>query len=355
MAPGIIFILANALVAADKSKPLQIVLVDSATPGAANVATWKADGFGAVALVLDDRTDAAAIKTVADAATAHGLAVYAWIEVGRNPELARQHPEWMASLGMHADWRTRFPDVRPPEQGEVAKTWPWVPIVYKEAFAAHRKRVERLLSKMPAATRGVMLNDLQGGPSSCGCGNLQCRWAIDYHVRSTAAILVDAAPKFLAEVANLATNKEVIPVWTTECEPEDLPAAKRPPGAWGTGLCGSVPCFDYCRHRFAEQWAALQKDRTGPTAVLALHREFQRDQREYGGPAAWVGRPIDYCEKQGGTVSRDRLWLVVQGYGVPADEVTAARAAALRTGAGAVVVSRTRIDQSYEPRLIRPK
>ena len=277
-----------------------------------------------------DRSDAAGLKSAADAAAANGLAVYLWIEVGRNAEMAREHPEWLASLGMHADWQKRFPNVRLPAKGEVAKAWPWVPIVYKESFAVHRQRVERLLKRAPAGYRGLLLNDLQAGPSSCGCGNLQCRWAVDYHVPSTATPELDAAPKFVAEISKLVPGKEVIPVWTTECESEDLPAAKRPPGGWGTGLCGDVPCFDYCRQRFAEQWAALQKGRTGLTALLALHREFRRDRPEYGGPAGWVGRAVEYCEKHGGQVPRDRLWLVVQGYDVPAEEAAAARTAAER-------------------------
>jgi hypothetical protein len=347
-------ILAVTVTAADKPKQLQIVLVDPTSAAAAAVAAWKADGLGAVAFVVDDRTDVAVLNAAADVATGHGLGVYAWIEVGRNTDLARDHPEWMASLGMHADWRTRFPGVRQPEKGEVAKARPWVPIAYKEAFSAHRRRIERLLSKLPSATRGILLNDLQAGPGSCGCGNLQCRWAVDYHEPATATVLPDAAPKFLAEIAKLASGKEIIPVWTTECEAEDLPTDKRPPGAWGTGLCGSVQCFDYCRQRFGEQWAALQKDRSGPTALLALHREFQRDRPEYGGPAVWVSRAADYCEKHG-RASRDRLWLVVQGYDVSADEAAAVRAAALKAGVGAIVVARTRIDQSYEPRIIRVK
>jgi hypothetical protein len=43
----------------------------------------------------------------------------------------------------------------------------------------------------------------------------------------------------------------------------------------------------------------------------------------------------------------------VQGYDVTPEEEHAARHAGLRSGAGAVLVARTRIDQSYVPRIIR--
>lgn len=354
---GMAFALATPVSADEKIKPVEIVLVEPASVDLGKAAAWKAEGFGAVALVVDEQYEAPVIKLAADAAAAAGLSVYLWIEIGRNPEMAKEHPEWMASLGMHGDWRVRFPKVRPLENGEVAKAWPWVPIGYKDSFDAHLARVARLLERAPAGYRGILLNNLQGGPASCGCGNLQCRWAIDYHVSSTATVLAGAAPKFLTEVGKMAPGKEMIPVWTTECEAEDLPVVKRPTGGWGTGLCGSVPCFDYCRARFAEQWQALQANRTGPTAVLALHQEFQRDRPEYGSPAAWVSRAVDYCEKQKttATVPPSRLWVVVQGYDVPAEETVAARKEASRTGAGAIIVARTWLDQSYEPRIFTPK
>lgn len=337
--------------------PLEVVLVEPDAVSEGQCAAWKKEGFVAVALVLNERSDAPTLRKAAEEATAHALELYLWVEVGRCPELARDHPEWVASLGMHEDWRARFPNIRPLEKGEVAKAWPWVPVGYKESFDAHRARVARLLGRAPAGVRGILLNDLQGGPSSCGCGNVQCRWAVDYGVPSTATKLAgnDAAARFVAEVAKDAKGMRVIPVWTTECEHEDLPDSNRPAGSWGTGYCGGVSCFDTCRKRFAERWQALNAGRDGPTGVLALHREFRRDRKEYGGPAGWVTRAVEYCDKQGGgrPLPRARLWVVVQGYDVPTGEETAARAVALKSGAGAVVVARTRIDQSYEPRVVK--
>jgi hypothetical protein len=338
------------------ASPREIVLVRPETADKANCAAWKKEGFAALALVLDDQTESATLRKAAASAASSSLEVYLWIEVGRNPALARAHPDWVAALGSHGDWQARFPKIQPPVPGEVAKAWPWVPIGYKEAFDAHLARIKKLLERAPDGYQGVLLNDLQGGPASCGCGNLQCRWALDYRVGSTTTKLAeaDAAPRFVREVGKIAKGKMVIPVWVTECEREDLPASLREKGSWGTGYCGSVPCFETCRKHFAEQWTALQAGRDGPTALLTLHREFQRDRQEYGGTAGWVARAVEYCDKQMTVpIPHERLWLVVQGYDLRPEEESKVRAAAAKAGLGAVVVARTPIDQSYEPRVTK--
>jgi hypothetical protein len=341
-----------------ENKPFEAVIAAADGVESAKVAAWKKEGFRAVVLVLDDRLEARVLEKAAKAVAEQSLELYYWIEVGRNPTLAREHPEWMASLGSHGDWRQRFPKVRATEKGEVAKAWPWVPVAYREAFDAHQARIKRLLARVPEGYRGVLLNDLQGGPASCGCGNLQCRWAVDYGVPSTTAKLEgkDIAARFIAEVGKSAKGKEVIPVWTGECEQEDLPADRRPERSWGTGYCGGVPCFETYRKRFAEQWTALNADRRGPAGVLLLHREFQRDRKEYGGPAGWLKPAVEYVEKQSlKPLPRRRLWLVVQGYDISTEEEMAVRRVASKIGAGAVLVARTRIDQSYEPRMVKVK
>ncbi len=345
-------------VARAEEKPFEAVLTTPAAVSADTVAGWKKEGFSAVAVVLDDGDEAPALQKAAKVVADHSLGLYYWVEVGRNPALAREHPEWMASLGSHDDWRKGFPRVRLLEKGEVAKAWPWVPITSQEAFDAHRLRIDRLLARVPDGYRGVLLNDLQGGPASCGCGNLQCRWATDYGVPSTATKLAgaDIAARFVSEVGKSLKGKEVIPVWTTECAEEDLPIDKLPKGSWSTGYCGGVPCLATCRKRFTEQWTALHADRRGPTGLLLLHKEFGRDRKEYGGPASWMKSCVDYVEKQGvKPIPRRRLWLVVQGYGMTADEEAAVRREAVKIGAAAVLVARTPIDQTYEPRIVKVK
>lgn len=336
----------------------EAVLVDAAAVNPARVAAWKQEGFRAAVVVLDDGTKPESLRRAADTLAAGSLDLYCWIEVARNPTMAREHPEWMASLGMHHEWRARFPAVRPLEKGEVGKVWPWVPIGYREAFDAHRTRIATLLKRVPVGCRGILLNDIQGGPASCGCGNLQCRWAFDYRVASTGAKLdeKDAAARFVEEIRKSARGMQVVPIWTVECQQEDLPAAKRPAGSWGTDYCNGVDCFNTCRKKMAEQWTALQSTHRGDMGLLLLHREFRRDHKQYGEPVGWIRYAVDYLEKQlTAPLPKEKLWLVVQGYDVPEGEEPAARRLAAKSRPGWVLVARTRIDQSFEPRILPVK
>ena len=338
--------------------PLQAVIADAESITRESAARWHRDGYDAAAVVLDNRHDRGSYQRAADALTLAGLDLYYWIEVARQSELAAEHPDWMAALGMHDDWHARFPKTPLPGKGEVAKAYPWVPIGYREAYQAHLKRIEHLLDRAAGEYRGLLLNDLQGAPASCGCGNLQCRWAIDYGVASTATKLDgdDIAAQFVAEVGKMAAGKSVVPVWTTECEDRDLPADRRPAGRT-TGYCGGVGCSQTtCPKAFTKQWTALTSRDDGPVAILATHKELGREGDEYGDTAEWIAQAVDYLDeippKHGGDeISHSRLWLVVQGYDVSPDSVAAARQVAARTGAGAVFVALTRLDQSYEPRV----
>jgi hypothetical protein len=276
--------------------------------------------------------------------------------------MATDHPKWVASLGMHNDWQRRFPDMRLPEKGEVAKAFPWVPITYREAYDAHLDRVKELLTKKAASPyMGVLLNDLQGGPASCGCGNLQCRWATDYHVPSTATKFEadDIAANFSADVRKLAPGKMVVPVWATECEDIDLPA-KLAPGGKSTGLSGGVPCANAtCPKVFTKQLAAMCTGYDGPVGVLALQQELKRDAA-HGHPGSFAPRAVNYLDtvppkNGGGTIAHERLWLVIQGHGLSPQEQTASRKAALKLGTGGVFQSLVGIEQSFDPRLITVK
>jgi hypothetical protein len=338
----------------EHNRPMEAIICEPNLVDSQHIAAWKSEGYETVILVLDERFEAAVYRKAVSAIAAASLDLYYWIEVGRNPTLAREHPEWIAALGMHDDWRVNFSDAPELADRHVAKAWPWVPIAYRDAFHAHLARIKALLDRVPGEYRGLLLNDLQGAPSSCGCGNLQCRWAIDYGVPATTPKLdaPDVAARFLAEARKLVENKQLIPVWTTECEQHDL-AREKSAADFSTGYCGNVDCFDNCRDRFAEQWNALHKSQEGPIGILALHKELHRDRSDYGQPANWIARAVEYLDQlKPKRLPHNRLWLVVQGYGTTPSEESAARDTAKRTGAGAVLVAKARIDQSYEPRII---
>jgi hypothetical protein len=306
----------------------QFVLVEPQSVSAKNLTQWQRERYKGVAVVLEhDFQKACATVTKA------GLDLYGWIEVGRNPAMADAHPEWMGSIGMHKDWQKRFPDSRLPKTNEVAKAYPWVPITGEDAFQAHLARVKNLLRDLPPNFSGIFLNDLQGAPSSCGCGNLQCRWAVDYHVPATATQSSpdNAAARFIAEVQKLAPGKTVIPVWTIECEQQDMPTQKG-----STGYCGEIRCATgSCPTEFTKQWNALRKAHSGPIALLAVHTEFQRSHD-------WIADAVNYV---GDRLERTNLWLVVR-------DQARAKDIAATVGPAALLVSRTRIDQSYSPRII---
>ena len=261
--------------AAEPKPSMRGVLVGMDRVSPEFLAAWKAKGVNAVVVPLDDATKRR-WKPMAEAVERAGMTLWPWIEVARNPAMADAHPEWMAAIGgHHDDWRRRFPDAPAAKRGEVIKAWPWVPIGYAPAFDAHRQRLKLLLGDLPGSWAGVFLNDLQAGPSSCGCGNDQCRWALDYGSPPTAARTPgdDAAARIVAELSAGHPGKVIIPVWVTECESADLPDAKD-----GTGLCGRVPCAaNDCWPRYARNWNPLLKATDGPIALGVWPETFRRD------------------------------------------------------------------------------
>ena len=340
----------------------EMVLVEPRDVTPERLGQWRDDGYRALAVALDERFAAADYRSAAGIAAAANCELYYWIEIARNERMADEHPEWMAALGMHDDWQRDFPERAAADKSQVIKAYPWVPIGYREAFEAHAERVLRLARQVPSQYRGFIVDGLQGGPASCGCGNLQCRWALDYHVPATTAARGgdDAAAQFVARLGRELPGKEIVPTWVTECEMDDLSAAQG--AAHSTGLCGSVPCAKRtCPEVFARQWSALRAVHKGPIAVLGLHGEFRRRPRDAASTeraVAWVAGPGKYLattlESQGAERAEPgQLWLVVEGNDLPADEVRAARRAAARTGVSRVVTTTIRLDQTYSPRAVK--
>jgi hypothetical protein len=310
------------------------------------LAEWKSRGATAVVVPLDEETRGR-WRPIADRVERAGMTLWPWVEVARNPALAGVHPEWMAATGgHHDDWRRRFPDAPKAKPGEVIKAWPWVPIGYATAFAAHRERLETLLAGLPGAWAGAFLNDLQAGPSSCGCGNDQCRWALDYGTPPTAERTPgdDAAARLVAALLARHPGKAIIPVFVTECEPADLPGAVD-----GTGLCGGVACArGDCWPRYVRSWNPLVDATAGPIAVALWSETFRRD------PARWIEAALPLFQKppRGGTpLPPERTVAVIQAWGTQgrhADEFPKR----VEPWSRGWVVMLDPVEQSWEPRAV---
>jgi hypothetical protein len=309
----------------------------------------KAEHYNAVVLALDG-ANATKEREAARAVRAAGFDLFYWIEIGRNPALADAHPEWMASLEVkHPEWRRLFPKFPQAKAGEVVKNYPWVPVLYQESFPVHLDRVKQLLADKPTP-RGVFLNDLQGPPSSCGCGHHLCRWATDYGPieKATATRLPkDAAAKFVAEIKKLLPEAKIIPVWATECEEHDKDK-----------LCAGVSCFkgDCWREWTAQLMPVAAEAET--VAALLPYRAFQRDLPHYGPTAGWIKEALQSfstmpARYKATGVPGQRLVAVLQGWDVTPEQVAAQIAQAEAAGAAGYVVSHMKLNQDWEPRIVK--
>lgn len=327
--------------------PIRGVLMDSRRASAGALARWKVDGGTAVLVPLDESVGRVRWRELAAAAQQAGLALYPWVEVGRNPSMADAHPDWMAALGgHHEDWRRRFPDAPARKPGWVVKAWPWVPIGYAPAFDAHRQRLKTLLDDLPGPWAGVFLNDLQAGPSSCGCGNDLCRWALDYGSPATAPRTSgdDPAARLVTELQDRHPGKAVIPVWVTECESRDLPGVEG-----STGLCGGVECArNDCWPRYARFLKPVLDATAGPLAVALWPAALGHEPGWVEAGLSSFARP----PKEGPGVPPRRTIALLQGWDRPVPEQSALTDSA-RLAEGGWVLATVKVEQSWEPRLVR--
>jgi hypothetical protein len=337
----------RALGTAALSKPMRGVLVAPQDVTTQQLGTFRKRGANTVAVYLADSAAEAPVRAAVDRIRKAGLAPYYWIEVGRCPTLAERHPEWMASLQGHPEWRRLFPQAPQPHDGEVVKNYPWVPVLYRETFAAHLRRIEGLLHGLPAVA-GVFLNDLQAAPSACGCGNLLCRWTPDYGPIQTATRLPnDAAARFVAAVHQLLPASTVIPVWTTECEEGEKDAS-----------CAGVACFQgACWRDYTAQLMPVAKE-CDTLAALCLYRALGRDQPRYGSEAGWIRQALasfpEMPPKRGGrSISPQRVVAILQGWDVTPAQRQAQVRQCQAAGAKGYLMALTPIDQGWEPRIVR--
>jgi hypothetical protein len=301
-------------------------------------------GYTAIALMLTKTNDPAG-AAAADRVTRAGLELDYWIEIGRDTALADAHPEWMASIQTHEEWRRLFPQFGPTPSNGVVKVYPWVPVLYRETSDAHLQRVGKLLNGLPIPRR-LFLNDLQAAPSACGCGHPLCRWTPDYGpLKSATRLGANAAAEFLKAVKRMCPAVEAIPVWTTECEEADRP-----------GLCGGIGCFHgACWWEWTEQLRPVAAQNEA-IAVLLPYRAFERDLPRYGKAAGWITSalasfqtmPLRY--QVDGYPAR-RLLPVLQGWDVTPEQIKVQIDRATNAGTAGVIVAFAEIDQSWSPRM----
>ncbi len=310
----------------------------------------KAAGVNAIALPIHDAPSARAAESRAsERIHESGLRLGFWIEVARAPELAEAHPAWMASLQGHTEWRRLFKGTPLPGDGEVVKTYPWVPILNQEPFDGQLSRIKKLLKDRPKPT-AIFLNDLQGAPSACGCGHHLCRWTSDYgKLRATTPLGNQAPADFAAAVRKLSPQSEIIPVWTTECEEHD--GAK-------DGLCAGVRCFrGKCWEAWTEQLAATATQCRTIGALLP-YKEFQRNLTIYGPRAGWIAQALKSFQTmperyQAPPIPATRLLAVLQGWNVTDHELAAQMTAAKAAGVQGILVAYDKIEQGWTPRIIK--
>ncbi|MCA9064324.1 MAG: hypothetical protein KDA96_14740 [Planctomycetaceae bacterium] len=332
-----------------RAAEFRAVLVDAGQVSQSTVREFADAGFHTIVLKLTTadgkqrEQESAAAKRILEA----GLQLNYWIEIARCPELADEHPEWMASLQGHPEWRRLHPDAPQPTQGQVIKNYPWVPILYHEASVAQLDRVKQLLSEIPPAA-AVFLNGLQGAPSACGCGNSLCRWTADYGPILTATpIESGAAAKFVATVKQQHPACLIIPVWLTECEKHDCTPE---------GLCAGVGCFDGICWRAWEQQLTPLAEENDLIGVFTPYKVFQRDLPRYGTTGGWVQECIRSFEQMpvlhgGPAIPANRLIPFLQGWDVTPEDLENQKRLVTDSGAAGYVVMKSPIDQSWSPRL----
>jgi len=336
----------DGAISAGALPPLKGILAGPEQITSPSLRQWAREGANGVVLMTGTGGEAS-LRAAARRIRGARLDLYYWIEVARDVDLASTHPEWMASLQGHPEWRRHFPKFPEARKGEVVKNYPWVPIVYQEAFDAHLQRISRLLSGLPRA-RGILLNDLQSAPSACGCGNSLCRWTADYGPIQTATRLpADAAARFTKAVAALQPEARVIPVWTTECEEMDKQE-----------LCAGVGCFaGLCWKEYTAQLTPLASS-AEHLGVLLPFREMGRDSARYGSAGGWAKQALQSFSEippkwKGTAVTADRLIPILQGWNVTEAERKDQLRLSQEAGSTSYVIARKRIDQGWEPRLVK--
>jgi hypothetical protein len=343
-----LLVLASSIHVGAKESAFQAWLIDAKDIGALDLNGIKRQSVQQLVISIRQSPDAQQLVHL-NQYKESGLSVYYWIEVARDEGLASAHPEWMASIQGHPEWRRFYPDFPKERDDQMVKVFPWVPIFYQGAFEAQLDKVQKLLNTWPSA-KGVFLNDLQGAPSACGCGHPLCRWTTDYGPKRTAGQLGHDAPaKFVQRIQTSFPNLECIPVWASECEAHDK-----------DGWCAGVGCYaGACWREWSKQLEPLSKQ-CSKLGALLTYKDLGRDLDHYTETAGWVTSAIGSFQSEMKRYKRpgidaNRLIAVLQGWDVSAQELAAQIKQTDETGAGGYLIAKTPIHSQWEPKLISLK
>ncbi len=304
------------------------------------------------AVVFDLAAGGEALRQACENARGLGVPVWGWIEVGRDEAAAEAHPEWMHAP-QHPEWLQAFPDW---SGGPTALVAPWICVNNRAAFNYALERVRALVQNAPPL-EGLFLNDIQGPPAGCGCGNVLCRsW--DNSPGEKIAPTPYANPDVFfpqvfwhacahAMVDTLPISR-ICPIICGECEiGVTLGGVESPDEQLGS--CRGIPCARPCAQVY---WPglvrALAAERGGPSAVglLTPYKLFGRDVPLYGDTAAWVGASVTHYREYDPAA---QVIAVTQGWDVTPEELAAQIEQAASNGAWGTLVLEEPLDQSWWP------
>ena len=300
---------------------------------------------GATAIItpLDAEMDKSAVADFKASARSHGLEHGFWIEIGRDPEAAISHPEWL-HVPQHSDWLSQFPAWNGPN----AAVFPWLPLNNKAVFDYQLAKVASIASMLEPGD-SIYLSNVQNPPAGCGCGNLQCRsWDNSPGEKIAPSPYehkeIFFTSLFLDALAAKLPLMRITPIICPECEQGVVMGTVANPDAQ-TRYCNSINCSDPCGGYY---YPGLVRALGGLERVglLCTYKALRRDIPIYGETAAWVAANIDRYSEHGAI---RKLLPVLQGWDVSEEERNAQLDFVSKRNVRGYILSLLPLDNSFWP------